>query len=1163
MQLDKLIVHRLPGISSGFQLETEATVSIIIGPNGSGKSSLTRAVRHLLWSEKKTGSPFSVEAFFTWNNHQWKAVREEGMQTRWMRDGQQTEAPDLPGDHVARCYELGILDLVLPAGGEVELQLAGIINREMSGGVNLGLIAKDLFSFGARLASKRNVELKEAVNSLNTLIRNQRQLSDRENELTGKRRDLERTENSATLIGLLKKLKISREISIELAAVRFKKDSFDPGQNKVQNDDDKTLAALVRQHQEKTRQTRQIRQEMDLRLDHLKSLVFPDHMTDRDLLARQVSEAVSLQAEVQKLRDHFVRQEEILRQTLMELDPGSDGDAAGPQPGREIYSDLSKTYSRLAEQQALIQGLEALLALPELQVRLGDPETKAVYDKLRLWLDTPSPNNGFFHLQGLMAGVIATGSGLLLWSFGGRLTGAAAMVPGIVLTGYSLWRWLRTRGLNKRYQKLGADVLSRCLEAGIQIEPPLTKVSAQRLVDDETRHQTTNQTRQALRDNLSGQYLRQGQKLNESQDLVEDLRQNHGLALDREIPDLINLLNVVPRFRSARDETASLGAAVNQKQQELDTVLEVVASIFVDFGFERISSSTEAQQLLEKLELRLAEKQLQQEKQERDQKELDRLQLDLEEIDGTLSEFWKRLGLSAQTDGHLVRQLVEKLPHWLNTLGEESRLQQQLELLNRDFRLHPDLVDPAEAEKMSAEQLDIKLEELLAEARDRDGIITEISRTEFQVEQARESLQVAEAQARADNAQTALLETREKEREITLGRILLDDVEQTYQQTSRPRVLASASDNFRDFTQGSYQLRVVPGENRSGCFAAFDTEKEENLGLGELSDGTRAQLLLAVRLAFIAQNESTAKPPIFLDESLTSSDPERFASIADRLARWAGRQQRQVFYLSSNPHDAKAWQRALNQADLPQPKVIDLAKARGEGSAGIPSFDHENPVLLPSPANMTAAEYARLLVVPALNPWGPNTESHLWYLLMDDLPQLHRLLLAATSTLGPFLARKSEMVVLGKMTPQKISNLEARGRCLDAFFRNWRIGRSRPVTAETLLSSGAIGEKFMEKSRELLKEVGGDSVSFLAELRGKKVKRFATKKIEDLESYFLRERYLDPRDALQEEELAGSVILVVAPEIKAGQLQVDEVHHLVLTWQKIIGRQSVIARSCG
>lgn len=1148
MKLNKLLVNRLPGMPGGFKMETDATVSVIIGPNGSGKSSLTRAVRHLLWSDYNPGTPFSVEAFFTWEGASWKAVREEGMQTRWMREGQQVEAPDLPGDHVARCYELGLLDLVLPAGGEVEQQLAGVINKEMSGGVNLAQIAEDVFSFGKRTASTRNSQLKDATNALNNLVRQQKQLFEQESELVDRQRELDRINNAAVVSSLLTHLKARNEKLIDLEAVRARIDTFATGQGMVRREDNQTLASLNKQYQDKNRQAQLAGTERAIRQEQLKALDLPDEMTDCGLLARQVANAVKLRDDIQNLQENLVVQETHLNQTLMEFDPDADGAAAGPQPGRNIYKEVSKAYCRMAELQALTEGLDALLALPELLVQDPDPKTTAAVDKLRLWLETPLAGSNSSAVSALLASLVTITTGWLLWSSNENITGVAAVVLGAALAGYTAWRLLQNQSHKKQHKNLSDEITTLCSTAGIALDHPLQQRQIQRLVDDETRSEASRRNRQTLRDNLTGQHQRQNQKMEQSHEILESLRSEHGLALDRETPDLINLLNVIPRYRTARDGVVALSAAIDEKQKELDTILKACGSILTGLGFAFPASLTEAEQLLEDLESRLSQRQNLQDEAQRYQDELHRLQLDLEEIDGNLSAFWNRLGLAPQKDDYLVRNLVDQLSNWDEAVTEESNLKQQVDLQDREFRSRPELLNPIEAENLTDEQLDIRLENLRSDTEARDGIRDGITRIELQVEQARSSLQVAEARALQETARNALLETREQERHSTLGRLLLDDVQQTYHHASRPKVLARASDNFRDFTQGRYELQVIPGEDQNGRFAASDLEKKENLGLAELSDGTRAQLLLAVRLAFIAVNEGAAKPPIFLDESLTSSDPERFAAIADKLAAWAGSQHRQVFYLSSNPNDARAWESSLNNAGLPAPVVFDLARARKLNAGQPTSFEFEMPSDPPAPEQMSAAEYAHLMLIPGLNPWGQNTETHLWYILQDDLPQLHRLLLASANTLGKFLSRKDELLVVGKMSPRKLLNLEARGHCLDAFFKNWRIGRNRPVTAETLISSTAVGPTFMDKCRDLLDEVEGDSVKFLAGLRGKKVKRFAGKNIENLENYFLQEGFMDPRDLLTEEDLLSNVYSVVQSEIKAGSLEVIEVRTLVLSW---------------
>lgn len=1145
MKLDKLIVHRLPGIPGGFQLEDFATVSVITGPNGSGKSSLTRAVRHLLWSDGDPGTPFSVEAFFTWEGASWKAVREEGMPTRWLREGHLTKEPDLPAGHVARCYELGLLDLVLPAGGAMEQQLAGIINQEMSGGVNLAQIADDIFSIGPRIASKRSARLQETTSELNTLFRQQKLLFVQEGELVENRKNLVRSNDAATVFNLLKNLKDRNEMTIELEAARFQINTFEKGQDKVRLEDNETLATLHRQRQLKKRQAKLAGTERDIRRQQLKSLDLPDQLQDCGLLERQVSEAAKLHSDVQKLQEELTRQNAIIKQILRELDPDSDEEAAGPQPGRDVYTDVSKAYSRQAELQALTEGLDALLALPELKIQDIDPESMAAYDQLRLWLKSPSGGDSATQAAGLVTTLVAAVSGWVLFSKDGNMLGVAAMSAGAALAGYSVWRWLQTQSRNK-------EIISHCRAAGISLNHPLQPSQVQQLVDDHTRAQAGRQTRLALRENLSGQHQRQDQKLELSRELLEKLRQEHGLALDRETPDLINLLNVIPRYREARDEAVALNAALTEKQKQGGQILMACSSSFIELGFTSPASVMEAEQLLEDLNTRLSERQRLKEEQQRYQDDTQLLQQDLEENESTLTTFWKRLGVDPQDDDHLVRQLVDQLPRWTAAMAEKSRLEQQVELLNRNFRSNPDLLDPEDAEKLTNEELDLQLEKLRTEIQARDGILNGISRIELQVEQARSSLQVAEAQAAEEAALSTLLETRDKERQSTLGRLLLDDVQQTYHHASRPKVLALASDNFRDFTQGRYELQVVSGADQSGLFAAFDVEKKENLGLAELSDGTRAQLLLAVRLAFIAIHEGAAKPPIFLDESMTSSDPQRFAAIAHQLAVWAASQQRQVLYLSSNPNDAKAWASALADSGQPKPQEFDLAKARKLPLSQPPSFDFEVPSAPAAPGGMSAAQYAAALGVSGLNPWGHNTETHLWYILQDDLPQLHRLLLASASTLGQLLSRKDDLLVLGKMSPQKLANLEARGHGLDAFFKNWRIGRNRPVTAETLHKSEAVGPTFMDKCRELLDEVDSDSTKFLAGLRGKKVKRFTTKNIATLESFFLQEGFLDPRDVLAEEDLLSHVYSAVQWEIKAETLHLNEVRALVLSWRKLL-----------
>ena len=118
------------------------------------------------------------------------------------------------------------------------------------------------------------------------------------------------------------------------------------------------------------------------------------------------------------------------------------------------------------------------------------------------------------------------------------------------------------------------------------------------------------------------------------------------------------------------------------------------------------------------------------------------------------------------------------------------------------------------------------------------------------------------------------------------------------EQTQLPRVFERARNHFSEFTHHNYELRLSK-EAMSPRLFAVDLSSGEGRELDELSDGTRAQLLLAARITFAEEVEHGQVLPLFLDEALDQSDPARFVAIVRGLGRVAEDQGRQIFYLTS------------------------------------------------------------------------------------------------------------------------------------------------------------------------------------------------------------------------------------------------------------------------
>ena len=116
-------------------------------------------------------------------------------------------------------------------------------------------------------------------------------------------------------------------------------------------------------------------------------------------------------------------------------------------------------------------------------------------------------------------------------------------------------------------------------------------------------------------------------------------------------------------------------------------------------------------------------------------------------------------------------------------------------------------------------------------------------------------------------------------------RTLLDDVEQAFEAEHEPAVLRRARELFAEVTARSFDLRLRGG----GTFVAHDVRQDAVRALSELSSGTRMQLLLALRMAWMETLEPGGETlPLFLDKALTTSDEARFAVMAQSLERLAG-----------------------------------------------------------------------------------------------------------------------------------------------------------------------------------------------------------------------------------------------------------------------------------
>jgi hypothetical protein len=573
-----------------------------------------------------------------------------------------------------------------------------------------------------------------------------------------------------------------------------------------------------------------------------------------------------------------------------------------------------------------------------------------------------------------------------------------------------------------------------------------------------------------------------------------------------------------------------------------------------------VSNLEEAKQVLEDAEQNRSRLRELRSRQTVDGDLLERDRKELTERRAEIKALFERLALPDTRDSDPeVPRLLELKPAFAKAVRDRDQAAREMERLRQGIATSDFLLRSGEGPQMSPESL----AELIAQERsladDLGNLEKEIAHIETAIERAQEGHELQEAMAARQNARTALVEVRQSQREAALGNLLLERVARQHELESRPLVLEIADAFFQLFTGHRYELKVAAQGDGGDRFLALPEDSLQPRELDELSDGTRAQLLLAVKLAFITVGESGARPPLFLDDSLTSADPERFGAVAESLGRLADQEQRQIFYLTANPADAAAFQRALAGAHLPAACHLDLAEVRGlAGAAPLGLLDPANlppRLVAPDPAGMTAAAYAETLRVPRPDPWAPRGGLHVWFLADDDLDLVRRLVNGNTPTLGRFRKGKAVLLAAGEITPAEAAAIAAQGELWDAWLDGWRIGRARAVTPHFLKNSSAVSRKFQEQVLALLEQCDGDGAELLGALADKKVKGFRLQKIATLRQELEDAELLDPREPLNSDELLNHIRERVAPLLATGVLDMKKVRTKALTYSRLVKNQ--------
>ena len=1149
MKIRALDVRRMPGFEAGgFRLDGLGEgLNVCVGPNGSGKTTACRALRGLLWPESLRGvSPVSLHG--EWSGEgQLLVVDLEGTRCAWQREGAAAGPPPLPPPHLGRCFTITVDDLF--AGSATDRGLAERVVQLMAGGYDLGALRR-----GPELSLSRRHGRDERARVLagQRLVRDlqigQESLRRDEDQLAELEAQAQQARHAEARLGRLADVRALIDLRGQLARTQSILASFPAGIERLRGNEGEALQQIQDDLAANRRTLATESANAADAAERLKATGLPDGGIPDAALTEQAERLEQLRGLEGRTADvdrRLAEAEQRVADALRRLGDATEADKADALSAQDMdqVERFHREREAAAARQAAVAGrLEDLGDEEQVEADAGALSAGAA--ALRQWLrsggaePTGRRRRLLWLAWGLAALVVCLGVAL------GVAVSAAWVLLVLPAAAAAVAAWMLARDAAPSASDAAkAQYEHLRLPSPSAWDPP----SVAGLLDELERSMA--EARDAARRNEERRVRRR--------DLAEAQAANEALAARR--ARLVERVGLAPgtsdlalavlaaalvEYQRARTQQDACRVELGRLREGHARVQAEVNGFLDRFGAERCDGhglavvrsneiAARARAYLEAATARAA---------------AERAAGDARSRVAALEERRVQLlagaGLGDGDEEELNRRLDRRAEY-------QAAVDTRNELRANEAQIRQRLADAPDLLELTQEEADELAARLTEEAGRYRSLVERIKGIRDQVERAGGGTALEDALATLAEARDLLSRRRADAVRAAVGNLLLDQVEAEHQVESRPPVLQQAAAWFSRFTRGRYELRVDDrAADGAPAFRAFDTEARRGLALDELSRGTRMQLLLAVRLAFAASAERGTQLPFVLDEVLSTSDPERFRAVVRCLLDLVA-EGRQVLYFTCQPGDAAAWQQVAGETGASEPKRFELVPGKEPRATALLTESAAAADSVPEPGDLTLADYARRLGVPALAPTAGAASAHVAHLL-DDPADLCRLLRLGCERYGPLDSLASHGHIQGYLADDALTRARARACVLDAFAEAWAIGRGRPLDRETLQAAG-VSATMIDRTCDLAGDLGWDAkrlVRAIDERSDERARHFHARILESVREYLTDERYLDDRDPLDEEAARERVLVAVRDLVRRGEIGAAEVGALFDTlWQ--------------
>ncbi|TVR39592.1 MAG: hypothetical protein EA394_09405 [Bacteroidia bacterium] len=1120
--LQELSVKKMPGLPHGLEKYTgfKPNLNIVAGPNASGKSSTAVLIQKMIWQRETDG----ISAFgrFLLGKDNW-TIRVDGTSVRSERNGVPAALPDLPPPESYHRYIFALHQLVMAD----EQDAAKHIARLTVGGYDLESACQQL-EYKDEIKRKTSAEFKafrETREKVRRVSQQQLSLKKEEEKLTGLQQQLEQSKKADKLRTLFEKLIDFLHADYAYASSKRVFETYPAVLEKFTGEETERISGLdkeIAEAESKILDAKRVKETSQRILD---DLTIPASGIDQamlDTLANHVGKGEDLEREIRNNRRLQEEAEARMMRALADVDPDMDTGAwkgLQLQHIQQLDRFLRDAHAVYSQKQFL--ETEIRLLEQDLETDLF-PEKVKLQDAIKIlssWLEENQSRKPVPIAWLIAAGILAFLNIPLTVYAGWWGLAGIAVIASMLAYALLIHKRQHTGLREKDYEKTGVDLPEAWTVDKVAEHFNRLTDSLQQVAWHEKLHQQIS-----LRSTELESLTPRLEKLEQQRRLLADVIGTvPGLALEnlKNETSLAYFVEKVKLWQEAHTAFHILKTQGEGMQQDLENILQVIHQTCEPYHNNRVDSVSGAKALVRNLE-------------EQEQKRKNAVQ-ELSRQQGRMDEYARLIEIKSRQRWDVYQKLDIAVDD-RDTLNQLSGNLDAYRKARKDFREKELLmVEKRESVKRHAlfgeygeaifdldmDEANEKLSDYAHEAGMVESLHQEISGIETRIGHTMQGEELESSLSEEERALDGLQGLYEKNLSSVTGSIVAKFIRKETEEMNRPEVFHRANRLFGKVTHGRYSLRMHDRDNVA--FFAYDHAMDSSLMLNELSTGTRIQLLLAVRLAFIESMEQGVSLPLLVDELLANSDDVRAEAIMDALTG-ISREGRQVFYFTAQADEVHKWTSFLEDQSNVSHKVFYLRGQANEEtieSRSAPDLSALRMELLqvPDPAQMTHGEYGRRLVVTPFRLLTDTAEQlHLWY-LVEDTGLLYHCLQRNITRWGQLAQFMKGGGIIAGMDAERQNFFEHQVDILNYFLELYRIGRARPIDRDVLEQSDAVSETFIDTVTDKLYEHGRDPAKLIDSLRSGEIARFRQHTTDALEAYLTEEGYLDDREPLVLEEI--------------------------------------------